>query len=122
MESRVKVKRWSAYQGCRVGRRKPNTGGKAEGRGVAVSLWLSPRSQSPAPGSRSPSLAGVAMDTVSPVSLRGWDKRDGDPIMCYREGRIWLQKLIRQTLTGLLPARHCSPCWNPATSETKGLP
>lgn len=30
MESRVKVKRWSAYQGCRAGRRKSHTGGKAE--------------------------------------------------------------------------------------------
>lgn len=32
MESRVKVKRWSAYQGCRaggaLGRRKSHTGGK----------------------------------------------------------------------------------------------
>lgn len=60
MESRVKVKRWSVYQGCGAGgvpgRRKSHTAGRRKEAGATVSpARLSPSCQSPGP--RLPALS-----------------------------------------------------------------
>lgn len=58
------------------------------------------------------------MGTVSPVSLKGWDKRDGDPITCHQRRKDlaaethWTDAHRAPTSQALLPVLESSHKWD----------